>query len=708
MSAPTIYNRFDPAAGQESIDFLPDRTLQSRELNDLQSMQAHRVRALGDALFAEGAIVRGAGCIVDAATGAATLEGGALYLHGTVRGVLPAALQVPTAGIAHVGVYVRTVSVTELQDPGLRNPAVGTKGYQEAGAWRTQVHLVWGVKGDGQPGEFYGLWEVEDGIVKPREAAARLNPIAQALASYDRDSAGGNYIVSGLAVTMLPDGADGAQMYSVAAGTARVNGYPIRLPAARTVRITTAPDLQVVDSEPHLSTTDGLQHITFDRWPVVGVPEVRVQARKTVTLVHGGFAGVADPLPDAAVIQIELVKQGGTTFAQGTAWLFNAGQIDWSPGGAEPAPGSSYEVTYQHITQATPQNLTTRGYDVAGALPGSLVQTTYTFALRRIDRLVLTADGTITAVRGVPDPWLPSPPAAPDSTLALASITQTWDAARSIRGDGVRLVPMPVLEAYDTRLDDMRAQMAELRLAVAIAGRYSGIQRGQFADPLDDDTIRDAGQPQTAVTTGGTLQLRNAMGAHQVAPADGVRTMDHTIEPLLAQPLITGTMRINPTDMPSTRPTVLQLQPPVDRWSEKIYVNTDDSPGHYNPENRVALVQQMLRRIYGSGKGSMRQIEVVVQVQGFNGGENIAAITFGGHSVTPQPLAGGTLAASPQGAASARFTVPPDMPEGTVQVIVTGTNGTRAESSYTAQCQRLYWGYANMGTGFTYFEDIEI
>ena len=72
MSTLQPYHRFDPSQDYDAIEFLPDRWHQSAEMNDLQRMFAHRVGGLGDALFAEGSIIRDARCFVDAATGTAT------------------------------------------------------------------------------------------------------------------------------------------------------------------------------------------------------------------------------------------------------------------------------------------------------------------------------------------------------------------------------------------------------------------------------------------------------------------------------------------------------------------------------------------------------------------------------------------------------------------------------------------------------------
>ena len=177
-----IYNTHNPADGYDSVDFHADRRLQSRELNELQSLSEQRLRGIAGALFDEGSIIRDARCWVDLASATASLEAGALYVAGAVRGVPPAQLPVAITGTVQVGVYLQAEVVSEIDEPALRNPAVGTRGYLEAGASRTRRRLVWGVAGDGTPGELFAVWEIEDGVVKPRDAA----PLFPACAGMNR------------------------------------------------------------------------------------------------------------------------------------------------------------------------------------------------------------------------------------------------------------------------------------------------------------------------------------------------------------------------------------------------------------------------------------------------------------------------------------------------------------------------------------------
>ena len=200
MSTNTIHNRFDPADNFDSIAFRQDRVLQSAELNDAQAMFAHRLRSISDVLFRDGDVIRDARCIVNPDTGAVQAEAGALYLKGAVRGVPPAAFNVPTVGVVAIGVYLVTTTVTELEDPSLLNPATGTPSFQQPGAWRIKVTPTWGCEGDGQAGDFFPVYTVENGYLRAKEAPPNLDAVTQALAGYDRDSTGGSYIVSGLNV----------------------------------------------------------------------------------------------------------------------------------------------------------------------------------------------------------------------------------------------------------------------------------------------------------------------------------------------------------------------------------------------------------------------------------------------------------------------------------------------------------------------------
>jgi len=130
------YNLFDPAKHYTQLLFRAGDGLQSRELNEIQSTLMHRLQGVADALLKDGDIVSGANLQIDADTGLVTLEAGRVYLRGAVREVPAASFTVPVDGRVAVGVRFTTRTVTELEDPNLREPDVCRRRSPGAGKGR--------------------------------------------------------------------------------------------------------------------------------------------------------------------------------------------------------------------------------------------------------------------------------------------------------------------------------------------------------------------------------------------------------------------------------------------------------------------------------------------------------------------------------------------------------------------------------------------
>lgn len=691
-----VYDRFDPAKNYDMHLFRADKVLQSAELIELQRAMHARIRGVADMLTREGSIVKGASIVVNSATGATTCESGALYVGGAVRGVPPAQLTIATVGVVYVGVYLIRDIITELEDPALLNPAVGTDGYREPGAARERVQLAWGVGGDAQAaGEFFPVWTVEDGWVRPKEAPPNIDAVTQALARYDRDSSGSNYIVRGMELRQAADLPTGEQVYNLAEGAARIGGHSMELPSSRRIVYNAQPDLQWIDSEPHMSNTEGAQRVMFDRWPMVGVPQVRAIKRRTVDVVHGGFVGAADPLPDNSVQTIEKIQQGAAIYNAPADYKLTAGQVDWSPGGTEPAPGSTYKVTYLYFAVVEPTGVDSRGLTVTGAVAGTTMQLSYNYALRRIDRLTLDREGTIAWVRGVPAPWQPLAPQIPQGVVSIASVYQSWDAQRRVDLDAVRMVPMQELREYRTFMERLAQDQAEIRLAVDIAGRYSGIKKGMFADPMRGDEMRDAGQPQTALIAAGALRLPISFAVHQLGTDIHERqSLGHTHRAVLAQTARTGSMRVNPYNAFAPIPCKATITPAVDRWTE-----TRDVWKGKNVLKNVSWFSDMNSHSEnGSGYDPigqttsaieyLREIDLRFDLE-FPPAEALQSITFDGLPVQPVALPLGVLVANAQGILSGTFRIPPNVTAGAKKVDFRGMGGSYASTIFTGQGERI-------------------
>lgn len=698
MTTPTMpaqyYSRFDEAQNYDEHLFIAGRGLQSAELNEIQKQGASRLKGVADALFKDGDIIRDAAVVVDADTGVVQCQSGAIYLRGAVRGVAPATLTVPVVGVFAIGILLTESVVTALEDPALRDPATGTRNYNEPGAERLLVTPEWAV-GDNSDADFYPVYSITNGVLDAKEPPPNLDAVTQALARYDRDSAGGTYVVSGLAVKALPDVGDD-QVYSLSEGRCRVYGYPFEFSTARRVTLAAVPDLKLISNEPHLSAGEAAQRINFDRTPGTGITELSITAEKTVTLTHGVFTGAQDPLPDTSVLQILEVKQGGTTYTATTDYLLTAGKVDWTPAGAEPAPGSTYTVKYQYITLATPTLVDDDGFTVEGAVAGTLVLVTYSQKLPRIDRLCVSSSGAPVWLSGVAAAFNPQPPAVPEDLLVLASVYQTWTASRRVVNDGVRVVPMPQLASIDNRLDWLAQLIAQNRLESSIHTRESGTKKGLFTDPFLDDSQRDAGTEQTAAIVRGELMLPIAASISQMgADVTEKTTCAYSNAVLLEQTLRTGDMKINPYMSFAPVPAQVTLTPAVDRWT--VVESTWESPstsrfvvGSGDQSSVSSSTRNALLSSSTSDIETLRPIEVAFSVSGFGPGEALWTIYFDGAEIEPvQP----SLVADSNGNLSGTFMVPEGVPSGSKNVAVLGEGGMYGDTIYSGQgsLERQTW-----------------
>ena len=183
--------------------------------------------------------------------------------------------------------------------------------------------------------------------------------------------------------------------------------------------------------------------------------------------------------------------------------------IDWSPAGAEPAPGSSYEVTYKHITQITPIDPDERGFTVEGAVEGSLILIDYQWRLPRTDTLTIDRNGAITRIKGMPRRFNPKAIPAASGQLELAQLFHTWfrTAPTTVKNTAIAAVSMATLQDMRADIFDLYDLVAIERLKSDAIATAPAATRGVFVDPFLDDDMRDLGQSQNAAIIRGELML---------------------------------------------------------------------------------------------------------------------------------------------------------------------------------------------------------
>lgn len=644
------YNRFDPAKKYTKTKFLASRGLQSAELNEIQDQASYALKQVSDTLFSEGQIINGCSCIINSETGAVTVEGGQIYLEGLIRDIHGDSFTIPTDESVKIGVWFKKQDITEREDPELRDPAVGTRNFQEVGAAREQYVLTWGYLLEGsdnedqERGTFHAAYNVEDGVLIRDAIAPQLDSVSTSLARYDNES-NGSYVVSGMEVTCLSvDDENQTQTFSINEGKAHVNGEEIGLNYSLRVAFDNECDIQEIESDPYVFTPDGLGNMTINLnyKPIAEVTNVDITAERTVTLTHGNYSGVLDPIPSTSVLDIMRVKQGGTIYVKGTDYKLTAGQVDWSLSGAEPAPGSTYEITYRHRTQITPTNVTDTSIDISGAVDGTMVLVNYSWKMPRYDLITIDSSGSVRRVQGLAHPWAPAVPKAPSGQLVLAQIHQTWasNTAPAVVNNGVRVTTMAEIETMKSMINDLYYLVAQQNLKIDANASDPSTKKGVFVDPFYDDDMRDQGVVQTGAIVEESLQLPMEVTVLDFLEDEDL-TLPYTLETVITQETRTGYMKVNPYMAFDPIPAQVTLNANVDNWTE---VQTQwSSPvtqnyytrhlwrhsGVYNVTQENQLVSSRTTQ-----QRYMRQATQRFTVDGFKTGERVSQILFNGVNIT--------------------------------------------------------------------------
>jgi hypothetical protein len=636
------YNRFQASKNYEKSLFLPGRGLQSAELNEIQEISLNKLKALGDAIFKDGDVVSGCDCIVqnEGSEVTVTVEAGHVYLRGAVRSVSGATLEINENQRFNIGLYLKETTVTELEDPTLRDPAVGTRNYQEPGAARMQYSLTWAAQAEGTAtnaslGDFYPVYVVDQGVLILKSAAPELDSVKVALARYDRES-NGSYIVRGFDVK-YHGVTDGKQTFVLNEGKAHVDGYEIELPHSVRLKYELNPDLSTVQSEPHTFQPDaqGNMRITLNNPTCHSIQAVDITQQKTANLTHGAFSGVADQIPDQAILEIVQVRQGNTVYTQGTDFRLQSGAVDWSLSGGEPAPGSSYEVTYRARVSVIPQDVTETGLTVSNAVPGTLVLIDYTWKMPRYDLITIDKDGKVQRIQGQAHPWRPSIPKAPAGQLALAYVAQIWktETKPDVISTAIHAISMTEIQAMKNAISELYDFVAEERLKNDANARDPAAKKGLFVDPFFDDDMRDNGVEQTAAIVDQCLQLPISVTIKDTGKAANPWMLPFVLEAVVEQPLRTGSMKINPYQAFDPLPAIAKMILDTDRWTEVQTVWNSSTTSRFSTTSSSVLQQTLSNSVVVSRKteeaATMRSISQKYTVDGLKPGENLTIIFDG-------------------------------------------------------------------------------
>ncbi|WP_265026560.1 DUF4815 domain-containing protein [Wolbachia endosymbiont (group A) of Bibio marci] len=637
MTLNSYYNRFNPDKEYEKSLFLAGRGLQSAELNETQEYALSKLKGIGDAIFRDGDVITGSNCIIDRETGKVTLEGGKIYLRGAVRKVEKEEFVVPLNTIVRIGVYYVESTITELEDENLRDPAVGTRNYQEVGAARLKVSTIWGyqvesVTVNSTNGEFYPIYNIENGVLIEHSPPPQANIVTTALARYDKE-ANGSYVVNGLEVMFLHK-EGGKEVFVINEGKAHVDGYEIELPHSIRVSFDEDPNIKSVESEPHTfqPNSQRVMELKVNDFPINEIKKVDITIQKTITVTHGSYSGAIDPIPDSAVLEIIQTKQGNVIYENSIDYKLNAGNVDWSLPGKEPAPGSSYLITYRSRTHVSPEDISEQGCKVKGAVDNSLVLIDYTWKMPRFDLITIDSKGVVRRIKGISHPWRPSMPKAPSGQLLLCYIHQTWKKGEGVKivNNAIHAVPMNELEAMKKGINDLYALVAQERLRSDANSREPTTKKGVFVDSFFDDDVRDQGISQSAAIVNKELILPIDVEIIDVEKGKKPYLLPYELEPVLEQLLQTKGEKINPYQAFDPVPAQITLNKDIDHWTE---VTTNWK----SPVTKVFNITEITELLSSTSYEAefMREAVQDFEIEGFEPGEKLKEVRFDGISIQP-------------------------------------------------------------------------
>ncbi len=382
-----FYDRYDKSKNWDFVAVIAGRAMQSPEINEIQHIFDEKIKSLGNALYADGTIIEGCAISFEPEQKRANLTEGRIFLDGLVYQVKAATLAIPDTTTVQIGIWKKSKSVTEFEDNTLFDPAKGTPQYHMPGGYRIVTTAEWGLSTDNEGVPFFPVYGVSDSEIVT-QLHEKVNPeYLDSLARYD-DHAHGHYVVEGLRVTALESNITGKQIYSISEGEAHINGYESVI--SHSVRLVTdeAPDLADIKSEVHVfkADTGGTSTISVSHTPIEALKQILITKERTVTLTHGGYTGCTDELPDTSVFEIVDVHQGSLVFQQGTDFHFASDRISWNLPGEEPAPFSTYSVTYRHRVSVKAVSSDTKQVTISGAVKDSLIEIDYSYRMQCICR----------------------------------------------------------------------------------------------------------------------------------------------------------------------------------------------------------------------------------------------------------------------------------------------------------------------------------
>ena len=507
----SYYNRYDRNNNYKKHIFRAGKGFQSAEANEIHSFIHDNFQRYIEDTVGDGSVISGGGIRISGDNSSVRMESGDFIAGGYIIGVDYRDIPISNSGKFVIGVGVKKTVITELQDPSFRDPAVSTRNFNSPGAARLKITGEW-LKEDEVSDEydFYPIHTIIDGsLVTETAEVDRIeeSPLIETIARYDRDSSG-NYVVEGLGVQYDVDDIDTQEHIMIMSpGVAHVYGFEVKYEQDVHFRVPFALDELFTNNEPHQFTGDGsysLRNIPISRLnEVFGVREI------TEEVVHGPYSGVSDEMPHTPVVDILHVEQSGTVYEEGVDYVQDGNEIDWSLSGIEPAPGSTYVVTYTYtdeITSSVTISEDRQTINISGLKNDTTLYVDYHYFVPRWDKILLDRYGNIERIKGSPHEIDNIKQPKNTKGLSIANILVQYGKEPEVEMDYYRAFKMKDIQSLQDQIKELQYNFTRLSQMQDIGAKDQTTDKtNMFVDPFLDNDLRDKGLNNNAIIMDGIL-----------------------------------------------------------------------------------------------------------------------------------------------------------------------------------------------------------
>lgn len=590
---PQYYNLFDSTLGYTELLFRAGKVLQSKELNELQSILKNQIKNVGNTILTNGDIIEGCQLVISDDRTTVTMTKGRIYLDGDVRDVPDTVLNIAGTGTEVIGAILQTEVITPDEDPNLADIATGYDNYNQDGAYRVK-ETVKITLNNPNASILYNLINGEQLTVNKSEDLTQLDKIHATLAKRTFEESG-NYKVSGLNLSDKQQNDTDHIYITLEAGKAYVRGYEVTKSVAYTVRLDRASDLRNVENESKQFRLGTNEYVLNNNY-VNSIKKILAEVQVTGNITRGGIIGGIDYLTLSPVAKIVSVTQGSTVYIEGTDFqLLNDG-IDWSIGSKAPNPNTTYQVVWTYNkTLLKEVDYTLKHSDTwengyvqfttAGDKPvdGTRFYVNYDFMLCRRDTIGIDQYGNVLITKGQSDilRTVESPKVGNDNQLVLGSVLLIPKSNEvNIINNNTKTIRM--LELYNMleRINDLEYNQAVSDLdQEAAEGENATELRGILTDGFIGLTKADVNHPEwsgcldfekrelTIQSTETIVKLvpDTASSYYKAHKFSNYQLSNAFTEVQQSQPSASSSFRVNAYDAFPKLP-VLTLNPSKDEW----------------------------------------------------------------------------------------------------------------------------------------------